>query len=88
MTDNIYGIALYFPPTVTVGRVYELLERLDDRGIYADRSTLEFASDGLYCEAEYNAYICVNAETVVKEVGNGDVVLDLDTMCEWLEEEE
>lgn len=73
-------VALFIPSTVTLGRLHELLDALEDHAIYVDYSSLEFASDGLYCDAKTR--ISEGLETIIKEIGD-DISLDWDTMAEW-----
>ena len=82
-----YNVALYFPSTVTIARLSEIQDKMDDAGIYIDYASLEFQSDGLYCEALTN--IEEGIEEIIKDIGNGDVFLDWDTMGSWdpIEEE-
>ena len=84
MAKPYYDIALFFPSHVTLKGLYELLNKLDENEIDVDYATLDFQDDGLYCEAKtYNE----NAEEIIKNIGNGDVMLDWDTMSEWVDEE-
>ena len=76
-----YDLALYFPPTVTIARLSEIRDRMDDAGIYIDYASLEFQSDGLYCEALSD--IEEGIEEIIKDIGNGDVMVDWDTMNDW-----
>lgn len=77
-----YTIALYFPSTVTVARLSEIFDKLEEDGIYIDYASLEFQSDGLYCEAMTD--IEEGIEETIKDIGNGDVILDWDTMSDWV----
>lgn len=77
---NGFDVALFIPHTVTLGRLHELLDALDDHDIYVDYSSLEFASDGLYCDAKTR--ISDGLETIIKDIGD-DISLDWDTMAEW-----
>ena len=84
MAEPYYDIALFFPSHVTLKGLYELLNKLDENEIDVDYATLDFQDDGLYCEAKtYNE----DAEEIIKNIGNGDVMLDWDTMSEWVDEE-
>lgn len=76
-----YDVALFFPATVTLGRFHELLDSLDDHDINVDYASLEFASDGLYCDAKTS--VSEGIEALIKDIGNGDIALDWDTMAEW-----
>lgn len=80
MWDSPYDVALFFPNHVTLERMSELLTELYDSLIFVDYATLEFEEDGLYCEAKTPH---ANAEEIVNEIGNGDVIVDWDTMSEW-----
>ena len=80
MWDSPYDVALFFPNHVTLERMSELLSELYDSLIFVDYATLEFEEDGLYCEAKTPH---ANAEEIVNEIGNGDVIVDWDTMSEW-----
>lgn len=80
MWDSPYDVALFFPNHVTLERMSELLTELYDSLIFVDYATLEFEEDGLYCEAKTPH---ANAEEIVEEIGNGDVIVDWDTMSEW-----
>lgn len=80
MWDSPYDVALFFPNHVTLERMSELLSELYDSLIFVDYATLEFEEDGLYCEAKTPH---ANAEEIVEEIGNGDVIVDWDTMSEW-----
>lgn len=77
---NGFDVALFIPSTVTLGRLHELLDALDDHDIYVDYSSLAFASDGLYCDAKTRT--SEGLETIIKEIGD-DISLDWDTMAEW-----
>lgn len=84
MAEPYYDIALFFPSHVTLKGMHELLDKLDENDINVDYATLDFQEDGLYCEAKtYNA----DVEEIIKDIGNGDMVLDWDTMSEWMDEE-
>lgn len=87
MWDEPHDVALFVPNHVTLKRMNELLTELYDSLIYVDYATLEFKEDGLYCEAKTPD---VNIEEIVDEIGNGDVIVDWDTMSDWevAEEEE
>lgn len=74
-----YDLALYFPYHITLGRLYRLVDRLDEMGIDIDYATIELASDGLYCEAKTYREDCIE---LVESLGD-DVLLDWDTMSEW-----
>lgn len=76
-----YSIALYFPSTVTIARLSEILDKMEENGIYIDYASLEFQSDGLYCEALTD--IEEGIEDIIKDIGNGDVMLDWDTMSDY-----
>lgn len=80
MWDSPYDVALFFPNHVTLERMSELLTELYDSLIFVDYATLEFEEDGLYCEAKTPH---ANAEEIVNEIGNGDVIVDWDTMSDW-----
>ena len=80
MWDSPYDVALFFPNHVTLERMSELLSELYDSLIFVDYATLEFEEDGLYCEAKTPH---ANAEEIVEEIGNGDVIVDWDTMSDW-----
>lgn len=82
MTDNgYYDMALYFPSHVTLGRLHELVDKLSDNDIDIVYTTLDFAESGLYCEAQTGRN---DVEKLIKDIGNGDVLLDWDTMSEWV----
>ena len=85
MWDSPYDVALFFPNHVTLERMSELLSELYDSLIFVDYATLEFEEDGLYCEAKTPH---ANAEEIVNEIGNGDVIVDWDTMSDWEDAEE
>lgn len=75
-----YDVALYFPEHLKLWELYDVLERLSDHGIDVDYATLEFTPEGLFCDAKtYNE----NVEEIIKDIGNGDVFLDWDTMGTW-----
>lgn len=76
-----FDVALFFPATVTLGRFHELLDGLDDHDINVDYASLEFASDGLYCDAKTS--VSEGLEGLIKDIGNGDITVDWDTMVEW-----
>ena len=76
-----YNIALHFLPNVTIARLSEIQDRMDDVGIHIDYASLDFQSDGLYCEALTD--IEEGIEGIIKDLGNGDVMLDWDTMSDW-----
>ena len=80
MRDEPYDVALFFPNHVTLKRMSELLSELYDSLIFVDYATLEFEEDGLYCEAKTHH---ANTEEIVDEIGNGDVIVDWDTMSDW-----
>lgn len=74
------NVALYFPGHLTLRDLYDVLERLSDNGIDVDYATLEFAKDGLYCDAK--TYIG-GVEETIEDISQGDVFLDWDTMADW-----
>lgn len=76
-----YSIALHFLPNITIARLSEIQDRMGDAGIYIDYASLTFLSDGLYCEALTN--IEEGIEGIIKDIGNGDVVIDWDAMSDW-----
>lgn len=74
-----YDVALFFPSHVTLKRLNELIGVLDDNDIDIDYSTLEFADDGLCCDAKtYREDVIEYIETLAD-----DVLLDWETMNEW-----
>ena len=82
--EGHYDLALYFPGHLKLGELYDVLERLSEHDIDVDYATLEFTSEGLFCDGRTSLE---DVEEVIKDIGHGDVFLDWDTMSEWEAEE-
>lgn len=75
-----YDIALYFPAHVKLDRLAELIKKLSDHDIDIDYQSISFQDNGMFCDA---VTVVSDVEVLLKELGNGDVELDWDTMSEW-----
>ena len=78
-----YDIALFIPSNVTLGRLKEILDRMDNMYISADYRTFDYQTDGLYFDASYPKLQEKDIEEKIKAIGNGDLIIDWETMTEW-----
>ena len=81
-----YGIGLFIPANVTLGRLWEMLDKLADFDIEVDYESIELQDNGLFIEATYPQET-EDIEEKIKAVTNGDMSIDWDTMGDWEVEE-
>lgn len=83
---EFYNIALQVPAYVTLGRLWEMLDKLSDFDIEVDYDSIELQDNGLFIEATYPQET-EDIEEKIKAVANGDMSIDWDTMSDWEVEE-
>ena len=77
-----YAIALFVPSNVTLGRLYEMLDKLADLDIDLDYDTIELQDNGMAFECQMSEEI-EDLEEKIKAIANGDMMIDWDTMSGW-----
>lgn len=82
--NNYYDLAFYIPATVTLARVKEILDDLGDMEVEVDYDTMEFLEQGLCFMSEYDSRSC-SYEDIETYCKNGDLIVDWDTMADWMD---
>ena len=81
-----YDVALFIDGKCSVSKVYSILDALSEEDVDVDYSTVEFQSDGMYMEARtYREDVVSVVERIHED--HGWIVIDYDTMADWVNEE-
>ena len=79
-----YDIALAISPDVTIARLAEIAQALDDLDVWLNWSTLEVDKDGASIEGQYpDTTEWAELEAGIDAIGG--VAVDHDTMAEWID---
>lgn len=70
-----YDLSVFVHSNITISRLYEMLDKLEDLGFCIVYETFSYLPDGLYFEIEYEDSI-KDVYEKIRSVGNGDLVVN------------